>query len=80
MKAMKGVTFLLLFNTIIFASLQTGRAKKYEIQLQPSKFNFSISLQQILQVAEKKQVITMNLWRSLFWKDDFLIIMEISPK
>lgn len=34
--------------------------------------NFSISLNQILQVDEKNQVITTNIWRSLFWKDAFL--------
>lgn len=38
----------------------------------PLEVNFSISLQQILKVDEKNQIITTNLWRSSFWKDDFL--------
>lgn len=86
---MKGVTYLLLVNTIIFASFQTGRAKKYEIQgldaifkdyekgsrpwmitIQPSKL-ISVSLYNKY-FKWLKKVTTMNLWRSLFWKDDFL--------
>lgn len=34
--------------------------------------NFSISLQQILQVDEKHQVVTSNILRTMYWKDDFL--------
>lgn len=48
------------------------RSRPVEDYHSPLKVNFSISIQQILQVDEKHQVITTNLWRSLYWKDDFL--------
>lgn len=34
--------------------------------------NLSVSFQQILQVDEKHQVITTNVWRSMYWIDEFL--------
>lgn len=34
--------------------------------------NFSISLQQILQVDEKHQILTSNILRTFYWKDNFL--------
>lgn len=53
--------------------------KDYDIRSRPVEdyhtsveVNFSISFQQMLQVDEKNQVITMNIWRSSFWKDEFL--------
>lgn len=51
----------------------------YDIRSRPVKdyhsaieVNFSIYFQQILQVDEKHQMITTNIWRSLVWKDEFL--------
>lgn len=38
----------------------------------PVEVNFAMSLQQILQVDEKHQIITTNIWRTLLWRDDFL--------
>ncbi len=38
----------------------------------PVVVNFSIAFIQILQVDEKHQVITLNILRSFYWKDDFL--------
>lgn len=38
----------------------------------PLEVDFSISLRQIIQVDEKNQLITTNLWRTLFWTDEFL--------
>ncbi|KAG4071071.1 hypothetical protein HA402_002743 [Bradysia odoriphaga] len=48
------------------------RSRPVEDVHSPLTINFSISLHQILQVDEKHQVITTNMWRFLFWKDDFL--------
>ncbi len=52
--------------------------KDYDIRVRPvddfhspMEVNFSISLHQV-QVDEKQQVITSNIWRILSWKDDFL--------
>lgn len=54
--------------------------KDYDKRIRPVKnyhsaieVHLSVSFQQILQVDEKHQFITTNLWRSLFWKDEFLI-------
>lgn len=53
--------------------------KKYDKRTRPVEdynspviVNFSISLQQLLQVDEKHQVVTANIWRGMQWNDNFL--------
>lgn len=48
------------------------RSRPVEDTHSPLMINFSISVQQILKVDQKHQVLTTNLWRVLFWKDYFL--------
>lgn len=38
----------------------------------PLLVNMSIHLNQIIQVDEKNQIVTLNLWRNILWNDDFL--------
>lgn len=48
------------------------RTRPVEDHHSPIIVNFSVSVQQILQVDEKHQTITTNIWRHMFWNDCYL--------
>lgn len=63
------------YETLLIDSILTDydkRSRPVEDYHSPVKVNFSISLQQILQVDEKHQTLTTNIRRHMFWKDFYL--------
>lgn len=48
------------------------RARPVEVYNSPVIVNFTMYIQQLLQVDEKHQLITTTIWRSMQWNDNFL--------